>query len=252
MIIAVQGTRCSVILWYIFTEQNMKVSYHSCYDIIILKLKPWCCFKSLAIQWPCLRHKQAVEIICVIIPMMFTKHHIWSYLASNLNLWPSGRRRPGPSRPMADRPGPTWIMIIYGRQHSSGTPIFGICLEYASYIPRICRCPTYTWYMVYPWIHHVYPSDWKYMVYSWIYHVYPPSIYMVYPWIYMVYYLMYIHGIYVVYRGISMDIASFWNQISRLLLRLSAYIGLEWFEMASVSATRLQPRKKRDLPGKDA
>ncbi len=30
---------------------------------------------------------------------------------------------------------------------SSGTPIFGICLEYAWYIPCICRCPTYTWYI---------------------------------------------------------------------------------------------------------
>ena len=49
--------------------------------------------------------------------------------------------------------------------------------------------------MVYPWIYHVYPSDW--------------IIYMVYPWIYMVYHWMYIHGIYVVYRGISMDIPSF-------------------------------------------
>jgi hypothetical protein len=57
-------------------------------------------------------------------------------------------------------------------------------------------------YMVYPWKYHVYPSDWIYMVYLWIYHVYPQSIYMVYPWIYMVYHLMYIHGIYVVYRGI--------------------------------------------------
>ena len=49
--------------------------------------------------------------------------------------------------------------------------------------------------MVYPWIYH-----------ARIYHVYPSSIYMVYPWIYMVYHWMYIHGIYVVYRGISMDI----------------------------------------------
>jgi hypothetical protein len=66
-------------------------------------------------------------------------------------------------------------------------------------------------YMVYTWIYHVYLSDWIYMVYPWIYHVYPPtwSIYMVYPWIYMVYHLMYIHGIYVVYCGISMDIPSF-------------------------------------------
>ena len=64
-------------------------------------------------------------------------------------------------------------------------------------------------YMVYTWIYHVYPSDWIYMVYPGIYYVYPPSIYMVYPWIYMVYHLMYIRGIYVVYRGISMDIPSF-------------------------------------------
>jgi hypothetical protein len=47
------------------------------------------------------------------------------------------------------------------------------------------------------------------MVYPSIYHVYPPSIYMVYPWRYMVYHLMYIHVIYVVYCGISMDIPSF-------------------------------------------
>jgi hypothetical protein len=63
--------------------------------------------------------------------------------------------------------------------------------------------------MVYPWLYHVYPTDWMYMVYSWIYHVYPPSMYMVYPWIYMVYHLMYILGIYVLYCGISMDIHSF-------------------------------------------
>ncbi len=43
---------------------------------------------------------------------------------------------------------------------------------------------------------------------QWIYSVYPPSIYMVYPWIYMVYHLMYIHGIYLVYCGISIDIPS--------------------------------------------
>ncbi len=30
---------------------------------------------------------------------------------------------------------------------ASGTPIFGICLEYAWYIPCICRCFTYTWYI---------------------------------------------------------------------------------------------------------
>jgi hypothetical protein len=58
-------------------------------------------------------------------------------------------------------------------------------------------------YMVYPWIYHVYPSDWIYMV-----TVYP-WIYMVYPWIFMAHHLMYRHGIYVVYRGISMDIPSF-------------------------------------------
>jgi hypothetical protein len=63
--------------------------------------------------------------------------------------------------------------------------------------------------MVYPWIYHVYPSEWIYMVHPWIYQVYPLSIYMVYPWIYMVYHLMYVHGINVVYRGISMDIPSF-------------------------------------------
>ncbi len=63
--------------------------------------------------------------------------------------------------------------------------------------------------MVYPRIYHVYPSDWIYMVYPWIYHVYPPSINMVYPRIYMVYHWMYIHGIYMVYCGISMDIPSF-------------------------------------------
>ncbi len=69
-------------------------------------------------------------------------------------------------------------------------------------------------YLVYSWIYHVHPSDWIYMVYpSWIYHVYPPSIYMVYPlaWICMVYHWMYMHGIYVVYRGISMDTPSFLN-----------------------------------------
>ncbi len=59
-------------------------------------------------------------------------------------------------------------------------------------------------YMIYSWIYNVYPSDWIYMVYPWIYYVYPPSIYMVYHW-------MYIHGIYVVYCGISMDISSFLN-----------------------------------------
>ncbi len=71
-------------------------------------------------------------------------------------------------------------------------------------------------YMVYPWIYHVYPSVWILvytgMVYPWIYHVYPQSIYMVYPWIYVVYHLMYIHGIYVVYRGISMEMK---NKISQ-------------------------------------
>jgi hypothetical protein len=64
-------------------------------------------------------------------------------------------------------------------------------------------------YMVYSWIYHVYPLEWIYMVHPRIYHVYPPSICMVYPCIYMVYHLMYLHGIYVVYCGISMDIPSF-------------------------------------------
>ena len=78
---------------------------------------------------------------------------------------------------------------------------------YTMYIPGICSPQRYPWiYMVYPWIYHVYPAVWIYMVYPWIYHVYPSSIYMVYAWIYMVYHWMYIHGIYVVYRGISMDI----------------------------------------------
>ncbi len=71
----------------------------------------------------------------------------------------------------------------------------------------------------------VYPSDrdsgWKYhvLVYPWIYHVYRPSIFMVYPWMYMVYHWMYIHGIYVVYCGISaggmvFKFLAFWNQMS--------------------------------------
>ncbi len=56
---------------------------------------------------------------------------------------------------------------------------------------------------------HGISMEWIYMVYPWIYHVYPSSIYMAYPWICMVYHLMYMQGIYVVYRGISMDIPSF-------------------------------------------
>jgi hypothetical protein len=82
----------------------------------------------------------------------------------------------------------------------------GICLVYTIYVDVL---HIHGIYKVYPWVCHVYPSDWIYMVYPWIYHVYPPGIYMVYPLIYMVYHLMYTHGIFVVYHGISMDIPSF-------------------------------------------
>ena len=50
-----------------------------------------------------------------------------------LGLCRGGRR----ARPVSRGAGPT----------SSGTPISGICLVYAWYIPCICRCPTYTWYI---------------------------------------------------------------------------------------------------------
>ncbi len=68
----------------------------------------------------------------------------------------------------------------------------------------------YTWYILGNTMYiHQTGYTWYILGLSWIYHVYPRSIYMVYPWIYVVYHLMYIHGIYVVYRGISMDIPSF-------------------------------------------
>ncbi len=87
-------------------------------------------------------------------------------------------------------------------------------------------------YMVYPWIYHVYPSDWIYMVYPCIYHVYPPSIYMVHPWIYMVYHLMYIHGIYVVYHGISLDVYTWYIR------------GISWYihGYSKLSETRFRGR----------
>jgi hypothetical protein len=72
--------------------------------------------------------------------------------------------------------------------HPSGTPIFSICLV-TTHVPCICCPHQYTWNI-----------RGVSMDIPWIYHVYRPSIYVVYPWIYMVYHLMYIHGIYVVYR----------------------------------------------------
>ncbi len=50
---------------------------------------------------------------------------------------------------------------------------------------------------------------WYILGYTMYIQLYQPSIYMVYPWIYMVYHLMYMHGIHVVYRGISIGISSF-------------------------------------------
>ncbi len=69
-------------------------------------------------------------------------------------------------------------------------PLFPV---YAWYMPDIYHVyvdlnDIHGIYMVYPWIYHVYPSDWIYMVYPWIYHVYPLCIYMVYPWIYIIRY----------------------------------------------------------------
>ncbi len=78
---------------------------------------------------------------------------------------------------------------------TSGTPILGICLAYAWYIPRICRPPAYAWYIhgisldipcISMYIHQT-GYTWYILGYPWIYHVYPSSIYIVYPWIYMVY-----------------------------------------------------------------
>jgi hypothetical protein len=94
----------------------------------------------------------------------------------------------------------------------SGTPFFGICLEYAWNIPHICIPPSYAWYIrgisldMIPCIsirldmHGIcFKLDHDILGYTmyipWIYHVYPSSIYIVYPWIYMVYHWMYIHGI---------------------------------------------------------
>jgi len=91
-------------------------------------------------------------------------------------------------------------------------------------IPCICRCPTYTWY-----IHGISMvilciSISGYTMYihrngcTWYIHGYTMYIHTVYTskwyihgytWIYMVYHLMYIHGIYVVYPWIFLDIPSF-------------------------------------------
>jgi hypothetical protein len=71
-------------------------------------------------------------------------------------------------------------------------------------------------YMVYPWIYHVYPSDWINMVYPWIYHVF----YQVYTWYIHGYHTLYIIWcIYMVYTWYIVVypwiFLAFWNQISR-------------------------------------
>jgi hypothetical protein len=70
--------------------------------------------------------------------------------------------------------------------------VLGIYMVYTMYIPG--HQTGYTWYI---------------LGYTMYIQLYRPSIYMVYAWKYMVYHLMYMHGIYVVYRGISIDIPNF-------------------------------------------
>jgi hypothetical protein len=65
--------------------------------------------------------------------------------------------------------------------HTSGTPISCIYMEYTMYIPCICRPDRYPWDIHgYPWIYHVYPRGWIYLVYTWIsmdiHHVYTTYI----------------------------------------------------------------------------
>jgi hypothetical protein len=92
------------------------------------------------------------------------------------------------------------VSKMHGRKMQFGgscliwNPIFGICLVYTIHIVSSSICMVYVWYI------HGISLDIPCI---------SSSISMVYPWIYMVYHWMYIHGIYVVHRGISMDIPRF-------------------------------------------
>jgi len=86
-------------------------------------------------------------------------------------------------------------------RHASGTPIFGICLVYAWYIPSICHPDPYGWY-----IHGIY------MGYTWYIHGNGYTMYIQgYTWYIHKVYGWYIHCISMVYHltdihGISLDI----------------------------------------------